>query len=92
MEPERLTPMKFTSKHCWASFENGLLVCLKQKYLPNDIGTDVNIFNFGKEILVLYQFSITGYDWLRKDLKCVNLYLIVRIESLLANFGFKKKE
>lgn len=42
--------MKFASKHCWTSFENGLLVCLKQKYLPNDIGTDVNIFNFGKQI------------------------------------------
>lgn len=49
VEPERLTPHKFTSNHCSASFESGLLICVKQKYLPNnEIQNNVNILKFGK--------------------------------------------
>lgn len=48
VEPERLTPHKFTSNHCAASFESGVLVCVKQKYLPNhEIQNNVNILKFG---------------------------------------------
>lgn len=48
-EPERLTPFKFTSNHCSASFQNGLLICAKQKYLPNnEIQNNVNVLKFGK--------------------------------------------
>lgn len=49
MEPERLTPLKFTSMHSSASFQNGQLVCVKQKYLPtNEIQNNVHILKFGK--------------------------------------------
>lgn len=49
LEPERLTPLKFTSTHSSASFQDGLLVCVKQKYMPgNEIQNNVHIMKFGK--------------------------------------------
>ncbi|XP_055309388.1 protein transport protein Sec16A-like isoform X3 [Sitodiplosis mosellana] len=47
LEPERLTPLKFTSTHSCASFQNGLLVCVKQKYLPsNEMQNNVHLLKF----------------------------------------------
>lgn len=56
VQPERLTPFKYTANHCTASFENGLLVCVKQKYLPNnEIVNNVNLSKFGKIFLIISQ-------------------------------------
>lgn len=57
-EPERLTPMKFTTMHSSTSFENGLLVCVKQKYLPtNEIQNNVHLLKFGKLLFIIISCS-----------------------------------
>lgn len=49
LEPERMTPLKFTSTHSSASFQDGLLVCVKQKYMANnEIQNNVHILKFGE--------------------------------------------
>lgn len=49
VEPERLTPFKYTSNHCASSFSAGILVCVKQKYSPNnDIINNVNLIKISK--------------------------------------------
>lgn len=55
VEPERLTPFKYTSNHSASSFSAGILVCVKQKYLPNnDIINNVNIIKISKSIISFF--------------------------------------
>lgn len=44
---QRLTPCKFTSDHCTASFSSGLLVCVKPRYSMNGTANVVKVINFG---------------------------------------------
>lgn len=44
-QSQRLTPCKFTLEHSTASLVNGLLVCVKPKYSPNNITNVVKIIN-----------------------------------------------
>lgn len=49
IEPDRLTPLKFTSTHSSASFQDGVLVCVKQKYLASSENqNNVHILKFGE--------------------------------------------
>lgn len=50
-EPERLTPLKYTSNHSASSFSAGILVCVKQKYLPNnDVINNVNVIKISESM------------------------------------------
>lgn len=53
---QRLTPCKFTSDHCTASFSSGLLVCVKPRYSLNGTANVVKVINFGVNDGIRKQF------------------------------------
>lgn len=48
---QRSTPCKFTIDHSVASLSNGVMVCVKPQFSPNDFSKIVKVFNMGKVIV-----------------------------------------
>lgn len=68
-EPERLTPFKYTSIHCPVSFDQGLLICAKQKYLPNnEVINNVNVHKFSKPSALQANVIILNSQFIRFEI------------------------
>lgn len=49
IEPDRMTPLKFASTHSSTSFQDGVLVCVKQTYSTSgENQNNVHILKFGE--------------------------------------------